>query len=301
VHPTKAEVRFLEQSLVHEVLRRALTEALGEGRAPEIRLDPASGSTTAPTPPIERAALPSDGGTSSWQPLSGPAPDGAGGRAGGFAPSESLRDLVRDVRPTAVAPAPASLDRPLLPLGQFRDTFIIAIDDEGIAIIDQHVAHERILFEQVMERLTAGPLESQRLLSPMVLDLPPAERGALTRHEATLARLGFEVEEFGGDAVCVAAVPALIPLSASEVAIRALAQDLDGLDEGSAVDEALRQLAATTACHAAVKAHDRLTPEKMTYILDELRRTAHSSVCPHGRPVVLRLSRHEIERRFERV
>ena len=301
VHPAKAEVRFLEQSLVHEVLRRALTEALGDGGAPEITLDPVSGPSAMAAPSAGEAAMPSGGAPPGWQPLSGPPPEGVRAAASGFAPTESLRDLVREVRPAAVAPAPVSPDRPLLPLGQFRDTFIIAIDDEGIAIIDQHVAHERILFEQVMERLTAGPLESQRLLTPLVLDLPPAERGALTRHGATLARLGFEIEEFGGDAVCVAAVPALIPLSVSEVAIRALAQDLDGLDQGSAVDEALRQLAATTACHAAVKAHDRLTPEKMTYILDELRRTAHSSVCPHGRPVVLRLSRQEIERRFERV
>ena len=109
------------------------------------------------------------------------------------------------------------------------------------------------------------------------------------------------MEEFGGDSVCVAAVPALVPIAASEVTIRALALDLDGLEEGGAVDQALRQMAATTACHAAVKAHDRLTSEKMVYILDELRRTAHSSVCPHGRPVVLRLSRREIERRFERI
>jgi DNA mismatch repair protein MutL len=92
----------------------------------------------------------------------------------------------------------------------------------------------------------------------------------------------------------------LVPPAACETAVRALAQDLDGLDQGSAVDDALRRIAATTACHAAVKANDRLTPEKMVYILDELRRTAHSSVCPHGRPVILRLSRREIEKRFER-
>ena len=158
-----------------------------------------------------------------------------------------------------------------------------------------------MLFEQVMERLTAGPMESQRLLTPLVLELSLAERQALGQHQAALMRLGFEVEEFGGDSVCVAAVPALVPIAASEVTIRALALDLDGLEEGGAVDQALRQVAATTACHAAVKAHDRLTSEKMVYILDELRRTAHSSVCPHGRPVVLRLSRREIERRFERI
>ena len=89
--------------------------------------------------------------------------------------------------------------RPLTPLGQFRSTFIIAIDDEGIAIIDQHVAHERILFEQISERLTAGRLESQRLLTPMIVDLSPAQRQALTAHRETLDKFGLEVEEFGGD------------------------------------------------------------------------------------------------------
>ena len=218
---------------------------------------------------------------------------------------------MRELRPAAVTvsapsgaravPAGGVLDRPMQPLGQFRDTFIIAVDADGIAIVDQHVAHERVLFEQVMERLTAGRLESQRLLQPIVLDLPPAERQAIAAHGDVLDRLGFEVEAFGGDSVRIAAVPAVVALGASEAAVRALAQDLDGLDHGAAVDEALRRSAATTACHAAVKAHDRLTPEKMVWILDALRRTAHSSVCPHGRPVVLRLSGREIERRFERI
>jgi DNA mismatch repair protein MutL len=136
---------------------------------------------------------------------------------------------------------------------------------------------------------------------PMVIELPAAERQALAAHSEALARLGFDVEAFGGDSLRVAALPAIVDLAACETALRALAQDLDGLDQGAAIDEALRQMAATTACHAAVKANDRLTPEKMAYLLDELRRTAHSSVCPHGRPVVLRLSRKEIERRFERI
>ena len=224
-----------------------------------------------------------------------------GGAAGGAALPGGASALPGAAGVGAAPARGGVVDRPMQPLGQFRDTFIIAIDDEGIAIIDQHVAHERVLFEQVMERLTAGRLESQRLLQPLVLDLPPAERHALAAHAEVLDRLGFEVEAFGGGSVRIAAVPALVPLAASEAAVRELAQDLDGLDEGAAVDEALRRSAATTACHAAVKAHDRLTPEKMVWILDALRRTAHSSVCPHGRPVVLRLSRREIEQRFERI
>jgi DNA mismatch repair protein MutL len=189
----------------------------------------------------------------------------------------------------------------MTPLGQFRNTFIVAVDDEGLAIIDQHVAHERILFEQISERLTGRALESQRLLTPVVLDVSPGEHQTLVTHIPALGRFGFELEAFGGSSLRVTAVPALLDWTRSEQALRAVAADLDGLTPGSSVEEALRKVAATMACHAAVKANDQLTREKMQYLLDELRRTAHSSVCPHGRPVVLRLTRREIERNFERI
>jgi len=188
----------------------------------------------------------------------------------------------------------------MIPLGQFRDTFIIAVDDEGVAIIDQHVAHERVLFEQVMERLTSGRLESQRLLTPILLELSAAQRDALKQHAGTLDRLGMEIEEFGGDSVRLSAVPALLEPAECEAAVRALAEDLEGLGNAG-VDDALRRIAATMACHAAVKANYPLTLDKMRYILEELRRTAYSSVCPHGRPVVLRLTRREIEKNFQRI
>jgi DNA mismatch repair protein MutL len=189
----------------------------------------------------------------------------------------------------------------MIPLGQFRDTFIIAVDDEGVAIIDQHVAHERVLFEQVMERLTGGRLESQRLLTPILVEMSASQRQALMQHAATLEKFGLEVEEFGGDSLRLSAVPALLDAAESEAAVRALAEDLEGLDRGSRVEDALRRIAATMACHAAVKANYPLTMQKMRFILDELRRTAYSSVCPHGRPVVLRLSRREIEKNFQRI
>jgi DNA mismatch repair protein MutL len=189
----------------------------------------------------------------------------------------------------------------MMPLGQFRDTFIVAIDDEGIVIVDQHVAHERVLFERVLEELTTGRLESQRLLEPMLLQVPPAGRQALVAHAADLERFGFEVAEFGGDSVRVGSVPAMLGPAESAAAVRALADDLEELDRGSRVEEALRRIAATTACHAAVKANCPLTFEKMVHILEELRRTAYSTVCPHGRPVMLRLTRREIERNFQRI
>ena len=271
VHPSKAEVRFLDQGLVHEILRRAIVDALGATGAPELVLHPP-----------EPAAAPGwgAGDSSAAAPTAWPDP-----RVGTTAGREGV----------------ASLIRPMVPLGQFRNTFIIAADDEGVAIVDQHVAHERILFEQIAGRLAVDRLESQRLLTPVVLDFSPGERQTLLSHAPALVRFGFELEDFGGDSLRVLAVPALLDWNRAEATLRAVAVDLDGLAPGAGVEEALRRLAATTACHAAVKANDPLSREKMQYLLDELRRTAHSSVCPHGRPVVLRLTRREIERNFERI
>jgi DNA mismatch repair protein MutL len=286
VHPTKAEVRFREQSLVHEVVRRAVADALGRGHVPELQLrasDLAAGQRLF-TPSIPGVLA---GGvyTSRWHP---PA-------------SATSAAPVAPVAPVAPAAPVAPSVRPMIPLGQFRDTFIIAIDDEGICIIDQHVAHERVLFERIMERLTGGSLESQRLLVPILLELAPAERAALVGRVAALAKFGFELQEFGGDTVQVTAVPALLPRDQCDTAVRALAQDLDGLDRGLEVQEALKRIAATMACHAAVKANYPLTSEKMQHILEELRATAYSTVCPHGRPVMLRLTRREVEKNFERI
>jgi DNA mismatch repair protein MutL len=318
VHPTKAEVRFLEQSLVHEVLRRALGEALGAGPSPEFQFRVERSLDGAPLAQAIPGILAGATVGSRWLAPADRGAEGAEGPRRAEAPSDSVWGAGPDLSVSASqqereflgASAPsASRDqssaeasvRPMIPLGQFRDTFIIAIDDEGVAIIDQHVAHERVLFEQVMERLMAGRMESQRLLAPMLLDLSAPQRQALAAHAEALARFGFELQEFGGDSVRLAAVPALLAPSECEAALRALAEDLEGLDKGSRVEDALRRIAATTACHAAVKANYPLTREKMQFILDELRRTAYSTVCPHGRPVVLRLTRREIEKNFQRI
>jgi len=149
--------------------------------------------------------------------------------------------------------------------------------------------------------LTSGRLESQRFLEPMLVELSAGARQALTTHAAKLERMGFELEEFGGNAVRVAAAPALLTRGDCEVAIRALAQDLEGMDGNSQVDDALKRIAATMACHAAVKANYPLTAEKMAHILEELRQTAYSTICPHGRPVMLRLTRREVEKNFQRI
>ena len=300
VHPTKAEVRFRHQSLVHEVVRRAVQEAIGGGGAPELRLAPPAavepGAVDVALPsllagwnPAGAWSAPSQGaqvGMPSVQPPPVPGAPGPGGAPAGANPPGSLAEIAL---------------KPLIPLGQFRSTFIIAVDDDGVAIIDQHVAHERVLYERMSARLTAGSLESQRLLTPLIMELPPEARGALLAHGDELRRCGFEVDDFGPAAVRVDAMPALLSREQGTAALKALAGDLEGLGGAEPVHEHLKNMAATMACHAAVKANDSLTTEKMAHILEELRQTAYSTVCPHGRPVMLRISRREVEKNFQRI
>jgi len=294
VHPTKAEVRFKDQSYMHQIVRRTLGDALGRGPAPELFLQPTApmdpGGTTLPLPHSYPTVFPSRwtspdaqvAGIATMAPASPAAVPAAAASGSGF----------------SIGASPL---RPMMALGQFRDTFIIAVDDEGIAIIDQHVAHERVLFERITQRLSSGQLEGQRLLVPLLVALSAGGRQALMTHGADLNRLGFEVEEFGGDEVRVSALPALLTREDGEAAVRALANDLEHLDTGSRVEEAIKRIAATMACHAAVKANYPLTHEKMAHILDELRQTAYSTICPHGRPVMLRLTRREVEKNFQRI
>ncbi len=298
VHPTKAEVRFREQSFVHEVVRRAVADALGQGPAPSLTLTgaPNLGGPLGETLPIPGVLA---GGfyPSRWrQPLPyAPTALDALSHGGAEAPPSQLQGA-------PVAPeAPSGVFSPLIPLGQFRDTFIIAVDAEGVAIIDQHVAHERVLYERTLERLTSGRLEGQRLLVPMLVEMSAAAREALLARAADLERLGFEVEEFGGDALRVSAVPGILGTTDAAATLRALGEDLEGVDRGSPAEAALKQMSATIACHAAVKANYPLTYEKMVHILQELAATAYSTVCPHGRPVMLRLTRREIEKNFQRI
>jgi DNA mismatch repair protein MutL len=311
VHPTKAEVRFRDQSYMHELIRRTIGDALGRGPAPELQLEAPAGfrpvASTLPLPHAYPSTFPSRwtagpvgpaqvGGAAKAGPSEKPPPDGTGRACADAYVGAAFS------RPDSNGPAiAASPIRPMTALGQFRDTFIIAIDDEGIAIIDQHVAHERVLFERITERLSSGTLESQRMLVPMLVEMPASGRQALSAHAADLERLGFEIEAFGGESLRVTACPALLSREDCAAALRALAEDLEGLDRGAGVDAAIKRIAATTACHAAVKANYPLTHEKMAHILDELRRTAYSTICPHGRPVMLRITRREVEKNFQRV
>jgi DNA mismatch repair protein MutL len=204
------------------------------------------------------------------------------------------------------ADAPASLPRPeqiadLKPLGQVSASFIIAVNAEGLWIVDQHVAHERVLFEQHLEARRAGKIEAQRMLMPLVLELSPRQIVTFEKIAEELAANGFEVEPMGPKSVAIQAVPAGVIAPDAEKLLREI---LDGIERENAaisIDTLQAKIAASTACHAAIKVNMPLEQSKMEWLLDALAKTDCPMSCPHGRPVVLRYSLKEIEKAFHRI
>ncbi len=202
--------------------------------------------------------------------------------------------------------APATLPRPdqiadLKPLGQVNASFIVAVNGEGLWIVDQHVAHERVLFEQHLDARRAGKVEAQRLLMPMVMELAPRQLVIYEKISEELAANGFEVEPMGPKSVAIQAVPAGIAATDAE---HLLMEILDGLDRENAaisIDTLQSKIAASTSCHAAIKVNMPLDQTKMEWLLAALAKTDCPMSCPHGRPVVLRYSIKEIERAFHRI
>ncbi len=186
------------------------------------------------------------------------------------------------------------------PISQLHDSFIIAVDDEGLLLIDQHVAHERILFDKFRQKETERKIESQNLLLPETIDLTPAQAAAFNLVEAELENLGFALMRLSGRTIAVKSVPTDLP--ASEVR-NLLAEILDTVDRekfGNARENLRDNIAASLACKAAVKINMKLTTEKMQWLIDKLLTTSSPTTCPHGRPVILRLTMKDIERGFHR-
>jgi DNA mismatch repair protein MutL len=201
---------------------------------------------------------------------------------------------------------PASLPRPdqisdLKPLGQVSSSFIVAVNSGGLWLVDQHVAHERVLFEQHLSARRAGKIEAQRMLVPMVIELAPRQIVIYEKIAEELAANGFEVEPMGPRSVAIQAVPARIVARDAE---KLLTEILDGIERENAamsIETLQAKIAASTACHAAIKVNMPLDQTKMEWLLAELAKTDCPMSCPHGRPVVLRYSVKEIERAFQRI
>jgi DNA mismatch repair protein MutL len=202
--------------------------------------------------------------------------------------------------------APATLPRPdqiadLKPLGQVSSSFIVAVNGEGLWLVDQHVAHERVLFEQHLDARRAGKVEAQRMLMPMVIELSPRQIVIYEKIAEELNANGFEVEPMGPRSVAIQAMPAGVDAPDAE---KLLTEILDGIERENAaisIDTLQAKIAASTACHAAIKVNMPLDQTKMEWLLGALAKTDCPMSCPHGRPVVLRYSVKEIERAFHRI
>jgi DNA mismatch repair protein MutL len=189
----------------------------------------------------------------------------------------------------------------LRPLGQIRNSFILAVNEDGLWIIDQHVAHERVLFERILKQRAMMKVESQRLLMPIVLELSPAQQAVFSEISDELARNGFEAESFGARSVAVKVAPAGVDASAVEHMLHELLDQISSEEQSLNLEKIRSRIAASIACHAAIKVNMPLEQNKMDWLLAELAKTDHPMSCPHGRPVVLRYSVKDIQKAFKRI
>jgi DNA mismatch repair protein MutL len=306
VHPQKAEVRFRDPSLldrIYDALRRTLERARGEEAAP---LRPPASE---PYVPFAWQGLGEQRAPVAWdRPSVGPAEV-----TGGLGPSGSVE---LPVFPTRLAtPSYAPLERPMVPLsgrhgearpfrllGQYKGTLIMLEGPDGLYLIDQHVAHERILYERLRHSMAAARPPVQHLLTPVLLDLAPAERLRLSELAPSLEEHGFGLTVLSGNTLALTSTPGALSAGDAERLLRSLAAD-SGDGTAGAADlsrQILENLAASMACKAAVKMHHPLSAPEMEALVAELFTAEQPYACPHGRPIVLQMTDSDLERRFGR-
>jgi DNA mismatch repair protein MutL len=311
VHPAKTEVRFRRSAAVADSVREAIRVALASAnylqpepqiqasvepqitQIPEAQARSAAVSFTPPQPRIEFTPLPSGEeiardieemirSSSSVKSVS-PLP-----------PLNSAERLVREV-------TPETLPSNIRALGQLEESFIIATDDEGLLLIDQHVAHERVLFDKYRALESERRTESQQLLVPETFDLTPAQAAVFDQLAPELETYGFELMRLSGRTVAIRAVPADLPAGEARNMLSELLETVDAEKKTSASETLKDEIAASLACHAAIKVNMSLTPEKMRWLIDRLLQTSSPTTCPHGRPVILRLKMRDILKGFHRI
>src|SRR5580698_4222700 len=308
VHPSKTEVRFRHGTFVHDFVRDSIRERLIASR-------PAS-SIPLSQQPQPAADLPFSDFTQRienqrFEPMPGSEVE-----------TERLEDLpvftLNAAPPTPrvstipdthgslalqITEAPQSLASlsDLRPLGQIHESFIIAAGRDGLWIIDQHVAHERILFERVLKQRTAGNVETQRLLMPLIVQLTPGQQIEYARIADELNAIGFESEPFGNRTIAVTAAPAAVGLADLEKVLGEIMETAEAEFRGLSLEDVRRSLAASIACHAAIKINTRLDHAKMEWLLRAVAATDCPMSCPHGRPIALQYSMREILKAFHRI
>ena len=233
------------------------------------------------------------GSSSASQGVSVP-PALAGGSTTQLPPLNSAEKFTREV-------SVESLSNNIRPLGQLDESFIIATDNDGLLLIDQHVAHERILFDKYRALESSRLVESQHLLIPETFDLTPAQASVFETIATELENYGFELMRLSGRTVAIKAAPADLPAGEARNMLSELLDTVDAEKKGSARETLRDDIAASLACHAAIKVNMPLSPEKMRWLIDRLLKTSSPTTCPHGRPVILRLATRDILKGFHRI
>jgi DNA mismatch repair protein MutL len=284
VHPQKTEVRFDRSSEVHDAVRAAVASALSqEGAVPHLQdLRPWMGGP-AKTSSVEASQTRYE--------------------AVAEFPARAYAPYVGAAPPSLLDEGSAAVDpgRRAVPLAQYKDSYIVAQDREGLLLVDQHVAHERVLFERYLGETERCEVHVQRLLFPKTIELSTEEAVVLAAEAGEFARLGFLLEPFGGNTVKLDGVPAF----AKDVSPDRLLRELLGeaartRSAATGADELRRRLVTSASCQAAIKVNYPLAHEGMQRLLDDLFRTENPTTCPHGRPIIFRLTLDEIERAFRR-
>jgi len=275
VHPAKAEVRFRDERAVGRAVRRAVSAALEASRV------------VAWEQPRPAAAV-------LTRPLHEPVPEALRG-------PEPVQAAMNLTRAPVEQPTGTMKQRAVLPMlrvvGQLNATYVICEGPDGMYLLDQHAAHERVVYDRLISAPVSGERSTQPLLEPLVLELEPAAAATLEEHRESLARLGLETEPFGDNAALIRSAPAGLGARDLAAEVRALLQKLESEQR---VDDPFGKAAATVACHASVRAGMLLSMEEMRRLVEDLERTASPRTCPHGRPTLVHLGTDAIERQFGR-
>jgi DNA mismatch repair protein MutL len=314
VHPTKAEVRFRDGQGLHHLVRTAVRAALhGRPLQSSFSLPPSTASgggqwslraSPPPSPALFNSPIVSQApplSTPTWTPIVTPPPSRSEPFESAAPPGEAT--VTERAAPEAVPPATFLQEAASGPAKalQFHDSYIVVEEGPGMLVIDQHALHERILYEQLRDRLRSGDLEVQRLLVPEPVDLPADQLDVALAHQAELAKIGLEIQPFGGTTVLVSSYPAMLARCRPAALLRTAVEHLAAAGELPRVEQLLDHLLRLMACHSAIKAGDRLTPAEMDALLAQRHLVADSHHCPHGRPTSLFFSKHDLDRQFERI
>jgi DNA mismatch repair protein MutL len=279
VHPAKFEVRFRRQNEIHGAVTQAIRAALKDhAKEPSARAAPAEHREffhvfESPLPYTRTSAA-------------------------NF-PSLPARESFSV--PVQAAPPPNGFFSSMTVLGQILGCYLVCVSDNGLSLIDQHAAHERVAFEKLRRQLSGGVVATQSLLIPQTLELSAGELLLLERKRPVLERFGFMLEPFGPNCFAITAAPALLPEGDYVQTVRQMIAELAEVDESEKLRQHLEERLATIACHSVIRANRKLEPDEMRALLTDLDQTDHATQCPHGRPVLIEFSRADLDRLFKRV